>query len=274
MMIPLYNKEPHPMLESLKNGPLGRRLRPAGEALYRLLTPFGIERAIDGEQFRIDPRVRYLFSDARERELRALLRERLRPEEVVLDVGSHAGLYVLLFARWAARSHIHAFEPNPATRAVLARHVRLNGLGDRVVVNDMAVSDRVGSADLFALPLEGMSRLGSENRALEGRTIRTLVPTTTLDAYCEARDLDPTWLRLDIEGFEFAALRGAARLISRRRGRMCIVVEMHPGTWEDCGENEASASRFLSEVGLEPVPLTGQNRPLADYGIVRLAYRS
>lgn len=261
------------MLKSLKHGPIGRGLRPVAEALYRLLTPRGIERTIDGERFRVDPRVRYLFTDRHEPELRAFLRSRLHPEELVLDVGAHVGLYVLLFARWSARSRIHAFEPNPTTAEVLTRHVTLNGLAQRVVVNDTAISDRVGSTYLFGLPLEGMSRLGSENRALQGHSIRSVVSTTTLDTYCEARNLDPTWLRLDIEGFEFAALRGAARLIARRRGQMSIVVEMHPNVWVDCRETEITAARFLAEAGLEPVPLTGQRRPLSEYGIVHLAYR-
>lgn len=253
---------------------LGRSLRPSFEACYSLVTRHrGVERILDGESFRIDSRVRYLLDHSREPELRSFLRDRLGPKEVLLDVGAHAGVYVMLFCRWSPRGMVHAFEPNPGSRHYLERNVRLNGFGSRVLVQESAVSDRDGRADFFALSREGMSRLGSENPALRGRTMRLTVPTTTLDQYCRVNAVHPTWIRMDIEGFEIAALRGAADIIRRGRGSLTIVVEMHPDAWADSGDDERSAQALLGDLGLRPVPLTGQRNPLAEYGIVHLAYR-
>jgi len=261
------------MLNSLRNSPFGRRLVTLAEGLFRFLTPMGVLRTVDGERFRVDTRVRYLWNAGREPELRLFIREHLGADETVLDVGSHAGVYVLLFTRWSSRARVHAFEPNPATREVLARHIRFNGVGDRVTINRVAVSDRTGRATFFALPLEGMSRLGTANPEIAGRAVPLSVETVSVDDYCMRHAIAPTWLRVDVEGFEFAVLRGARTVIRRGRPGLRIVVEMHPSAWKDAGETPESARALLDDLGLEPIGLTGQRDPLADYGIVHLAYR-
>jgi FkbM family methyltransferase len=233
----------------------------------------GLRRRLDGEEFRVIPKHRYLWGEARERELRAFIRARVKPGESVLDVGSHVGLYALYFARWTRTGQVHAFEPNPATRGALIEHVRLNDLAARIVVRDMAVSGASGETDFFALPFDGMSRLGSENPELAGKTARIRVRTTTIDDYCETQGFAPSWLRMDIEGFELAALRGASRLIAARRGALNIVVEMHPNAWQDSGESAGSCAALLGALGLEAIPLSGQRDPLREYGIVHMAYK-
>jgi len=233
----------------------------------------GLEHRLDGKDFRVIPRHRYLWDEAREPELREFIRERAKPGENVLDVGSHVGLYALYFARWTKTGQVHAFEPNPVTRGALIEHVRLNGLAGRIVVRDMAVSDTIAEEDFFALPFEGMARLRSENPELAGMTTRIRVRTTTLDDYCEKEGFAPSWLRMDIEGFEVAALRGARQLISARRSVLNIVIEMHPNAWKDSGETAESCATLLNALGLDAIPLSGQKDPLRDYGIVHMAYK-
>jgi FkbM family methyltransferase len=249
-------------------------LRRAYEKLLEFSTRGrGLKRYLDGEAFRVIPRHRWLLDKIREPELRAFIRAHVKPGENVLDVGSHVGLYALYFARWTKTGQVHAFEPNPVTRVALVEHVRLNGFGGRIVVRDMAVSDAIAEKDLFALPFDGMSRLGSENPELAGKTTRIRVRTTTLDDYCEAEGFAPNWLRMDIEGSEVAALRGARRLIGAGRGTLNIVVEMHPNGWKDSGDTAESCAAVLTELGLEAIPLSGQKDPLREYGIVHLAYK-
>lgn len=257
-----------------RDSPLGQVLRPAFEACYSLVTRrSGVQRSLDGETFRIDSRVRYLVDPRREPQLRAFLRDRVGPREVVLDVGSHAGLYVLLFCRWSPGAIVHAFEPTPGTRRMLERNVAVNGFSPRVCIQPAAVSGSTGTADFFAAAGQGMSRLGSANPALGGKAKRIQVPTTSLDDHCRRHSLLPTWLRMDIEGFEIPALRGAAEVIRQRRGALQLVVEMHPGAWADSGESPESARALLDELGLDAVPLTGQRDALREYGIVHLVYR-
>jgi hypothetical protein len=77
---------------------------------------------------------------------------------------------------------------------------------------------------------------------------------------------------MDIEGFEFAALFGAKRTLERLRKKIGLVVEMHPDVWESAGTSRADAERFLSEMGLQAIPLMGQKDPLDEHALVHLAW--
>src|SRR6185436_16597367 len=114
---------------------------------------------------------------------------------------------------------------------------------------------------LYAAEAEGMSRLGAPNQALDGKVTEISVPVVTLDEYCSVEKLNPDWLFIDIEGFEIAALSGARELIKNGRGKLGIIVEMHPNAWSSANTTRARADSLLSDLGLRAVPLTGQTDP-------------
>ena len=93
-----------------------------------------------------------------------------------------------------------------------------------------------------------------------------------MDEYCASEGLQPDWLFVDIEGFEIAALSGARELIQKSRGRLGIVVEMHPDVWESANTTRSRAETLLADLGLRAEPLMGQIDPLGEYGLVHLFY--
>jgi FkbM family methyltransferase len=194
----------------------------------------------------------------------------VRPGDMCLNVGAHMGIYALALARWTAPDgRVVAFEPNPRTRAALVRHVTLNGVSDRVDVLAQAVGDAPGQATFFATDQEGFSRLGVHNpMAPYAESIP--VSVTSIDELCEERGLDPDWITLDIEGLEIAALEGARKTLSKGRGRLGIVVEMHPTMWPPDGRKRLTD--VLTSFALRAVPLSRQSDPLTSYGVVHLEY--
>lgn len=251
-----------------------RALRPAYNLLlYVASLGRGIWWTVNGEErFRIDPFVRQHFPEEYDPAVHSFLRQRVRPGAVVLDVGANLGIYALCLAQWAGpRGRVYAFEPNPAARKVLERHLALNHLGDGVTVLPQAISHTVGQAGFNAVGIEGWSRLGAENPVLPGGE-RITVPVTTLDAFCAQTGTTPDWIVLDIEGNEVAALQGARATIAAGQGRLGIVVELHPSLWQVSGTSRQELESVLRESGLRAVPLTGQRDPLAEYGIVVLEY--
>jgi FkbM family methyltransferase len=231
----------------------------------------GLVQRVNDEEFRIDPRNRVHFPEVYELDVWRYLKANVRPGQVSLNVGAHMGIYALALARWTAPGgRVFAFEPNPETRAALKKHVTLNGLGDRIEVLDQAVSDVSGQATFFAIGEEGFSRLDARNPDTHDRTSLT-VSVTTVDAFCATRALTPDWITLDIEGFEVAALEGARDTIGQGRGRLGLIVEMHPSIWPG-SSGPQRMDTLLTSLGLEPVGLTGQADPLAQYGVVLLKY--
>jgi FkbM family methyltransferase len=242
--------------------------------LERLGRGKGIPWEINGVTYRVDPHHRHRLGQNYDAPVAAFLRDRIRAGAVCVDVGANVGVYVLQFAHWSGESgRVVAFEPNPSARVVLEKHVRMNALARRVRVVPAAVGEASGEAILYAAEADGMSRLGEPNKALAGRTLELTVPVVTLDDYCASEGLEPDWLFIDIEGFEIAALAGARALIERRRGKLGIIVEMHPDVWASANTTRARAEALLADLKLSALPLTGQADPLGDYGLVHLAYQ-
>jgi FkbM family methyltransferase len=161
-----------------------------------------------------------------------------------------------------------AFEPNPRSARILRENLRLNQLDRRVEVIESAVGEREGFVDLFIDGTNGMARAGQPNPLLQNATA-VRVPMTTLDAFAAARARVPSWIMMDIEGWEIAALRGARTLLGRTR----LALELHPSAWAWSGHSRLDLEQLLDASGLVAVPLIGQSDPLAEHGQVLLESR-
>ena len=248
-------------------------LRPAYDRLLAWSSGrSGFLHPVNDETFRIDPRFRVHVPEVYEPEAWRYLKAHVGPGHVCLNIGAHVGIYALALARWTAPGgRVFAFEPNPATRAVLTTHVALNASTDRIEIVPEAISDRPGHATFFATELEGFSRLNAQNPHMpRGSPID--VATTTIDAFCDARQIAPDWILMDVEGLEDAALEGARKTIERGRGRLHLIVELHPNVWTLGGATHESMAALLASLGLRAVPLQGQADVFAAKGIVLLQY--
>jgi FkbM family methyltransferase len=151
-------------------------------------------------------------------EKQAVIRRLVKPGMKVFDVGANAGFYALAFARLVgAGGHVWAFEPLEANLQNLRRHVALNGLTNVTVVQ-AAVADRAGVARFAAGASNSMGRLA------EGGNCD--VQTVSLDEFCVQAGIDsPDLIKLDIEGGESLALKGAGRIVAQ--GKATILLALH-----------------------------------------------
>jgi FkbM family methyltransferase len=246
-----------------------RALSPLYERALRALTgDAGIPWTINGEAFRIDPRYRARLGPSYESRVADYLRARVRPGDVSLDIGANVGAYVLQLTRWSApQGRVVAFEPNPAAADVLRRHVRMNHVESAVTIVAAAAGAEADEGVLHASGADGMSRLAIENPLLRGRTVPVRVPVVTLDGYCRAHRLAPSWLVIDVEGAEGDVLRGASGLIASGTLRG-VVAEFHPDSWPAAGAD--AMRRLLGDMRLCATPLTSQRDALAEHGAVAL----
>jgi len=245
-----------------------RLCRPAYEHL--LDHRGGFHRTLNGrETFTIDPHHRGLFPETYEPALCDFLRANIKPGDICLDVGAHVGIYALLLARWSApNGHVFAFEPNPATRAVLESNLSRNPEGERVTMIAQGISDHAGDATFYGAGIEGFSRLGAPNRDRRETHRSFVVPLTTIDRFCARYWLRPDWILIDIEGYEVAALRGALRTLAI--GTTKFIVEFHPSLWGESGTSRHEFIRLLEELRLRPRALSGQSDLWRENGQVLL----
>jgi len=224
----------------------------------------GLKRVINKQEtIRIRPEHRYV-SEEYEEGVYEELKKAVKPDAVVLEVGAHVGIFTILMARWAGPGgRIHAFEPTPKTRAALEEHLRLNELSERVTIIPSAVSDACGSMDFYVVSNSPENTLSpSHTRLKNAAAIR--INVTTIDNYCEENSIIPSVIKIDIEGYELHALRGAKHILQKYSP--VIVVEMHPMNWPEIGVERAQAEKILSEISYEIIPLDSQIDSLSEYG--------
>jgi FkbM family methyltransferase len=185
----------------LRHSPLG----PTALALHRLrLSP--AERAMHDR------------NRAYDRETSEVLRRVLAADSNCLDVGAHAGSILEVIVRLAPRGVHHAFEPLPSFAALLRR--KFPG----VIVVEAAVGEQAGEAR-FVHVANAPAYSGLRERTYD-RADPVLKPidvrVVTIDDVVPP-DQPVAFVKLDIEGGEYHALRGALGTI--RRCRPIVVFE-------------------------------------------------
>jgi FkbM family methyltransferase len=157
---------------------------------------------------------------SREPHLRSLLETELSSGGTFVDGGANIGFYSMLAARQVGvTGRVLAFEMMPDTAEILRRHVAANGT-DCVTVLERALSDRSGDMVMATVEpgLHGQASIVADEKG--GRN-QIGVATTTLDE--STAELDRIDLmKLDLEGAEYLALRGATATLARTA---CLVFE-------------------------------------------------
>jgi FkbM family methyltransferase len=149
--------------------------------------------------------------------LLSMVRELVRPNMTVWDVGANVGLFS--FAAASLGAQVVALEADTWLANLVHRSVLLNKLP--VVVLPVAASDRQGVSQLY------LSDDGKASNSLvgDGRIAQTVI-TVTLDWLLE-HFAAPQVLKIDVEGMEYAVLRGARKVLQARPRIFCEVTEHH-----------------------------------------------
>jgi FkbM family methyltransferase len=244
------------LVAAMPAGRVTRRIRRSLKPLYHtVLARSGNMEAVlpGGERVTVAPEHRHMTWNREEYDA---FRAGTPRGGVVLDAGANVGAYALLFGQWVGDAgRVYAFEPDPLALQGLRVHIALNGLGGRVTAIDAAVTDRSGRAWLSVFDVPGISRLSAGVPPSGGE--RVDATATSIDDFCTERNIRPDVIKLDVEGAELAALRGARRTIALAGQTLQLFVEMHPQLWESMGHSRADLAAECEAQGLIPERLDG-----------------
>jgi FkbM family methyltransferase len=179
----------------------------------------------------------------------------LRPGDLLVDVGANVGLHTLLAA--ACGAEVVALEPLPAARAMLERNVARNGLAGRVLILAAGAADARGELTFTDGPSCLNHVVGPGE--VPGVPVRK-VPVVPLDEVVPS-GRPVVMLKIDVEGFEAAVLRGATRLLADPALRAVIVeTQGYDARYGRSGE----VLRLLTAAGFVAVHLEPGGRTLTD----------
>jgi FkbM family methyltransferase len=151
----------------------------------------------------------------------------LRNGSTFVDVGANVGVYTAWASRCVgSRGRVLAFEPLPTTRECLEQVISLNAL-DNVQVAPKALGAEKGTIGLWVVP--HASGLTSAVAPVDQSSARRVeVPMSTLDdELALPGGASPALVKIDVEGYEIAVLRGAMRTLSSGEGPAVLFETQH-----------------------------------------------
>jgi FkbM family methyltransferase len=148
-----------------------------------------------------------------------------------VDVGANYGLYSILGALWNPALRVIAFEPYPPICEGLKKNVQLNRLQERVLCENLALASEAGKATFFipnaeGKDLESTGTLATDSWQARKGSPQVQVDTVRFDEYESQHPIRVDLVKINVEDFEAAVLRGMQGVI--RRDLPFIVCEILP----------------------------------------------
>jgi len=163
-----------------------------------------------------------LFRKHEENKLLLLLTEKLIADDVIYDIGAHAGYHSIFLASQLGKDGIViAFEPNPNCYRFLVENISLN---PELMIEPIqaAICDNTGTVKLsYGKAYERSARLDED----ENWNIMD-ISSYTIDGFSR-ENKSPTILKIDVEGAENLVVTGAVETLKFGKIRE-ILLEFHP----------------------------------------------
>lgn len=183
-----------------------------------------------------------------EDEVMDVLATRIRPEDVVFDIGAYHGVWAMLLARNARE--VVAFEPNPGSFGVLKEMIAVNRARN-VFACPIAIGGESSTADLWG------TGSGASLRQGQHRSSRSRVEIEPLDRFVEGRGSLPDVIKIDVEGAEHQVLAGARRCLAHAR---LISIEVHFDELPKFGADYSMVDALMTGAGFVEIMRSSPTR--------------
>ena len=200
--------------------------------------------------------------------VKTALESLLRPGDEFLDLGANIGYFTLMASRLVGDTgRVVAVEPSIRALRKLTHHIWLNKCTNVMLISCAAGSEwssgRIGWAT--------ESNIGGSAvvaTAADAYTRTEPIWVAPIDDVLRGIELTPTVIKIDLEGYELAALQGAERLLKQRPWIVCEVTERLLAKF---GASVFQLVQFLSEHGYCPCELAGVPHSLRRIPIAELS---
>jgi FkbM family methyltransferase len=165
--------------------------------------------------------------------------DRIKENEVMLDVGANVGMYSIYAAKWR-RAKVFSFEPESQNFALLAKNIILNNLENKIVPFCAALSDKISINTLYlsGFAWDGGSschsfgeEVGFDLNPRKSPFMQGCLSYSIDEAVASGAIEMPSFIKVDVDGFEHLVLHGARKTLQDHRLRS-ICIEINPSIKE------------------------------------------
>jgi FkbM family methyltransferase len=147
-----------------------------------------------------------------------IISETLKPEDKVLEIGTGLGFLAIYCSKIVGANNVFSFEANPFLQTYHKQIFNLNGLTPEVYYNAAGVSDSeltfyIDSKTFWSSSLQPFS-----SKNLQKVNVKVLNINSIIER------IKPTYLIIDVEGYELQLIHSISGFINIRK----IQIEIHP----------------------------------------------
>ncbi|EKO36051.1 methyltransferase FkbM domain protein [SAR86 cluster bacterium SAR86E] len=178
----------------------------------------------------------WFYGSQRESSELKLFSKLINKGDCVLEIGGHIGYLTQIFEDLVgAEGKVLVAEPTIESRYLLEKNVR-----DSTKVLPFAMADEDGEMDFYTEKFGGFTNslvsefVDASNESLsesqqnsKNLITRVSVKVKTVDSICEQHSVNPSFLKIDVEGAELSVLKGAKQVLRNTKALMVEVSRNH-----------------------------------------------
>lgn len=193
-----------------------------------------------------------------------LIKKQIKQGDIVLDIGANIGYYTLIFAKLVGKNgKVYAFEPDPTNFAILKKNVEINGYKNIILINK-AVSDKTGKLKLYLCN----DNKGSHSIYPCDNRKFVEIDSIKLDDFFSNYNGKIDFIKMDIEGAEYSAVKGMSNLL-RKNEEIKIISEFAPMNLKRSGIEPEEYLKLLHNYGFKITKTSEVKSNISNYFFVR-----
>jgi FkbM family methyltransferase len=173
----------------------------------------------------------------------SLMKSSIKSGDTVLDIGANIGFMSRVLSKCVGVSGcVYAFEPDAENYMHLEKALKSFS---NVKTIRAAVSDRQGVITVYKSP---MLNVDHRTYPVDDYTAKEDVSCVAIDEFLP-KDTAVTFIKIDIQGFEYTALQGMRRTLEQNGERLKMIMELWPAGLKKAGASALQVFDFLTQLG-------------------------
>ena len=174
---------------------------------------------------------------------------------ILFDVGAHSGLVSAMFCAANSNNRAFSFEPSPILAKRILSVRELNRFGDRMSIEQVGIGETSDTLEMMLDPAGGFIQPLHFDHTMWAAPQKISVQMESIPDAALRLGVTPQFIKIDIEGYEFEAIKGATDFLARYKPE--VFLEVHLNYLEERNRSAKALTGMLRQCGYNLYSLSG-----------------